>query len=114
MLSDFFGKPVADVQQRKALLTECRIAMWDIVAECDIEGSKDSSVTNTVIADIMEIVDSCPIEAVFCNGKLSYSLTDKHFGTKLQVPLLCMPSTSPQNVSFDITVWQQALRKYMK
>lgn len=113
MLAQYFNMSADNVQQRQLLLQNASIAMWDIVAECDIEGSKDSSITNVVIADISTITSVCPICAVLCNGKLSYDLTVKHFGTKLTVPIERMPSTSSQNVSFDKNVWHNALRQYL-
>ena len=41
-------EPPATVEEKKALLLKNHIAVWDVIASCDIEGSSDSSIKNVV------------------------------------------------------------------
>lgn len=43
------------IPQKKAFLLEHHIALWDVIASCDIAGSSDSSIRN-VTANDMEVI----------------------------------------------------------
>lgn len=43
--------------EKKTFLLSHGIAVWDVIASCDIEGSSDSSIKNVVSNDLTEILD---------------------------------------------------------
>ena len=57
------------IPSKKRLLLEHQLALWDAAAQCDIEGSKDSSIANAVPTDLSVILTRVRIERVLCNGQ---------------------------------------------
>ena len=49
------------IEEKKALLLEHGIAVWDVIASCEIKGSSDSSIRNVVPADLNRILKECNI-----------------------------------------------------
>lgn len=97
------GKPVpVTTDEKKAFLLDSHIALWDVIAECDIIGSSDSSIKNVRAADISVITGLCPDIAVFTNGGTASSLYDKHILIKTSRPAVRLPSTSPANAAWSI------------
>lgn len=91
----------ATIPERKSVLLKNNIAMYDVVEECDIIGSSDSTIRNVVYADIETIVKSSHITHIFLNGKTAYSLFLKAFPNYADIATL-LPSTSPANASFSL------------
>ena len=56
------------IAAKKALLLDGRIALWDVIEECDIKGSSDASIKNVVPARVERIAETARIAAVVCNG----------------------------------------------
>ncbi len=109
MLCGYFGEEIpATVEGKKAFLKTYKIALWDMVISCEIEGSADASVKNAVTADLFEVLNNAPIEKILLNGTLAYQLfLSKYEG--LDVPYEKMPSTSPANPRYTQEVWWNAL-----
>ena len=102
VVSAVFGEetPVT-IEEKKAFLLKNRIALWDVIASCEIIGSSDASITNVQANDIRPILEKAPIEAVFVNGKTAEKMylkyTEKISGRKA----VCLPSTSPANAAWS-------------
>ena len=106
----FFGEEIPEsTDGKKEFLHRRKIALWDMVTECEIEGSADSDVKNASVADLGVILQAAPIEKILLNGTLSYNLFTAHYAD-LAVPYFKMPSTSPANPRFDESVWREQLR----
>lgn len=106
----FFGEEIPEsAEGKKAFVLRRRIALWDIVTECEIEGSADTSVKNASVADLSVIFRVAPIKKILLNGTLSYRLFIERYGN-VSVPYFKMPSTSPANPRFDETAWREQLR----
>ena len=102
-----------DIPEKRTLLLRHHIALWDVIASCEIEGSSDASVRNAVPVDISLITNAATIERVICNGKLAAKLYHQHLEKLVGLPAVAMPSTSPANASCSleklIQAWQIAL-----
>ena len=58
VLSVLFNEEYSlDLTKRKDMLKKHKIALYDVIEECDIEGSADSSIKNVKQIDIVSIVD---------------------------------------------------------
>lgn len=57
------------IESKSDFLHRNHIALWDVIASCDIQGSADTSIKNVVPNDIQIILDSAKIEKIFVNGK---------------------------------------------
>lgn len=111
VISAVFSKPVPQsIEDKKHLLLECGIALWDVIAECDIEGSADSTIKDVRANDLTEILAAAQIERIFLNGSTAYRLYNKLIYTKTGINGTLLPSTSPLNASYSlerlIEAWQ--------
>ena len=114
MLAAVFGEGIpTNIADKRAMLLRHHIALWDVIAICDIEGSSDASVKNPVPVDISVITNSAHIEKVICNGNLAYKLYQRHLEAVVGLPAHVMPSTSPANASYSldklIAAWKDVL-----
>ncbi|MBQ9383710.1 MAG: DNA-deoxyinosine glycosylase [Ruminiclostridium sp.] len=91
----------ADSEGKRALLLEKHIALWDVIAECDIIGSSDSSVRNVIPNDLSVILDSAPIEAIFTNGGTASRIYEKYQFPATGREAIPLPSTSPANAAWS-------------
>lgn len=90
------------IEEKKAFLLANYIAIWDVIASCDIAGSSDSSITNVVVNDIEKILHEAPIEAIFLNGAKACELFMKYCSCKDKAEICKLPSTSPANAAWSL------------
>ena len=90
------------IEEKKALLLRNHIAVWDVIASCDIEGSSDSSIKNVKANDLSVILDNARIRAIYVNGKTAEKYYNKYIEKKINRKALCLPSTSPANAAWNI------------
>lgn len=110
MLAKAYGKSVpTTVADKKSLLDEIGVALWDMVVECEIEGSLDSNIRDYVVADLKKVVENSKIEKIILNGGMSAKLFFKHFPEYADMAI-SLPSTSPANARFDESAWLNALK----
>lgn len=109
LICGYFGENVPEtVEGKRAFLWRRKIALWDVVTSCEIEGSSDASVKHAEIANINDVLLKTKIEKILLNGTLAYDLFVKNYAG-ISVAYEKMPSTSPANPRFDKTVWERAL-----
>ena len=108
-LCEAFGEQtVTTVQEKKRLCLSCGVALWDIVASCEIQGSMDANITDYTLVDLSRILDVCNIQKILCNGATAYKFTKSVYNG--EVPLYKLSSTSPANPRFNKDEWLQHLR----
>ncbi len=90
------------VEEKRQLILSHRLALWDVIAECEIEGSADSTIKNVVPNDLTKILDNGNIKAIFVNGKTAEKYFMKYTEPKIGVKAICLPSTSPANASYNL------------
>lgn len=114
LLREYFGCYFGDDALAKTeFLLSRGIALWDVVASCEIVGSADADIKFPTVANIKKVVDGSKIRAIICNGKKSFELYSAHFDFPVKV--YALPSTSPANVSFDKSAWFAAFDElYLK
>lgn len=70
VLSGIYHEEVpVTISEKKAFLLRNHVALWDVIASCDIVGSSDSSIKNVTVNDIAMIKNAAQIEAVYANGR---------------------------------------------
>ena len=103
--------------EKKSLLLRHGVALWDVIASCDIAGSSDASITNVVPNDLSRILDAAPVRRIFCNGGTSYACYKKYCRAKLGREAVQLPSTSPANARWTkeklVEAWGAALKPYL-
>ena len=88
--------------EKKHMLLKHKIALWDVIASCDIKGSSDSSITNVVPNDIGKILVQTKIKNIFVNGKTADRLYIKYIEPDINIKAVCLPSTSPANAMWSL------------
>lgn len=59
------------IEEKKEMLLRNHIAVYDVIWQCKITGSSDSSIKDVVPADITTIVELSKIRKIYANGKLA-------------------------------------------
>lgn len=90
------------IEEKKKLLLENRIAIWDVISQCDIAGSSDSSIKNVVPADIGRVLKNSNIKKIYANGNTAKKLYDKYVLPKVHIEIEGLPSTSPANAGYSL------------
>ena len=109
ILFGFFGEEVQEsTAAKREFLLRRGIALWDVVAECEIVGSKDDSISREKLADLPMLMERGNISHIFLNGNKAYSLFAARFPHYLPLARK-LPSTSPANPRFSGEVWREAL-----
>lgn len=90
------------IEEKKHLLLDFNIALWDVIESCDIIGSSDSSIQNVIPNDLNMILDNSSIETIFANGKTAAKLYEKYSQKVTGMPIITLPSTSPANAAFRL------------
>lgn len=103
VLANVFQAEVPDtIEEKKAFLLEHRIAVWDVIGQCEITGSSDSSIRNVVPNSISKILETTKIEQIFVNGKKAEQLYQRYIYPQTKRNAICLPSTSPANASWNL------------
>ena len=90
------------IEERKEFLLRHNIALYDVIYECDINGSDDSSIENVVPIDLVGLLRTYPnIKRVFTTGKKAKALYDKYLLPLLDMEAIGLPSSSPRNASMS-------------
>ena len=103
VIAALFDRPVpADIPEKKELILSHGLALWDSIASCVITGSSDASIRDVRANDLRIILDSCPIERIYCNGRKSHEMYNKYILPVLGREAVCLPSTSPANAQWSL------------
>jgi len=98
-----FGQPVPQtVEEKKLLILDNGLALWDSIASCEITGSSDASIRNARANDMGIILNSCSIERIYCNGRKSHELYQRYIEPETGREAVCLPSTSPANAKWTL------------
>ena len=102
------------VEEKKALLLRHGIALWDVIASCEVTGSSDASIRNVVPNDPGEILKKARITRIYTNGQTAHKLYRKYLAEGISLPEEALPSTSPANAAWSleklITAWSVILK----
>ena len=90
-------QPPATIEEKTALLLRHRLALWDVLASCEITGASDASIKNPVANDIPALIVSSRITRVLCTGATSARLYAKLVFPKTNIPCEILPSPSAAN-----------------
>lgn len=101
--SAVFGVPEPrTIEEKQAFLLSHGIAVWDVIASCEITGSSDSSIKNVVPNDLTKILTVADIKEIFVNGKTAEKFYNKYIRDSLGREVVCLPSTSPANAAWSV------------
>lgn len=111
VLAAVYGNEVPQtVEEKKAFLLRNGVAVWDVIASCEIQGSADSSIKDAVPTDLSGILAQAPVRRIYVNGKKAEQLYRKYQAKQTGIEAVCLPSTSPANAAWGmerlVEAWQ--------
>ena len=90
------------VPERRAFLLRHGVALWDVIAACEITGSSDASIRSPEINELGPILEAAPIRAIFVNGATAARLYRRYAQPLTGRPACQLPSTSPANAAWSL------------
>ena len=103
VIARIFGEERPQTREEKIeLALRNHMAVWDVIESCDIVGSSDSSIKNVVPNDLSEIIRKTKIRKIFINGRTAEKFYKKYQAKAVDIPALCLPSTSPANAAWSV------------
>ncbi|MDE7416864.1 MAG: DNA-deoxyinosine glycosylase [Lachnospiraceae bacterium] len=117
VISAVFGETEPDtIAEKKEFLLRNNVALWDVIASCDIIGSSDSSIKNVKGNDMNVILSAADIQTIFLNGGKAHELFMKYcvkYVHEGKPTLVKLPSTSPANAVWSLegltNTWRDAI-----
>lgn len=98
-----FKEKIGDsILDKKKFLTKHKIALWDVIASCEIDGSKDSSIKNVKVNNILELIKNSNVKYIFTTGKKAYELYNKYCFNTIKIRAICLYSPSPANCAISL------------
>lgn len=110
------AKGLLDYAAKRELLLKNRIALWDVIKECDRKTSKDSDIENEVVNDFTTLLNNYPnIQTIVFNGHKPKMYFDIYVKLNKPVDLKVVKSTSPsnnRNYSLEelIAIWKPIIK----
>ena len=101
ILSILFNTELKTISNKENFLLNNNIAIFDMIEECDINGSSDSSIKNIKVNNLIPIIKNSNIKYIFCTGKLSYNLYQKYY-KDLNLECFYLPSPSSANATYSL------------
>lgn len=103
ILSKIYNEEIPNtIKEKKEFLIKHKIALWDVIASCEITGSNDNSIKNVTPNDINKIISNSNITKIFTTGNKAYELYNKYCLNKTNIKAIKLPSTSPAYCKKDI------------
>lgn len=103
VIAAIFDEPAPrTIEEKRDMLLRHHIALWDVLASCEIEGASDASIRDAQPNDLARIFDAADIRAVFATGTKASELYRKLIEPTLGAPCTTLPSTSPANAKMKL------------
>lgn len=90
------------IEEKRTFLLQNHIALWDVIASCEIVGSSDSSIRNVIPNDLSPIFAAAQIRQVYVNGGTAAKFYAKYQQPALEKSAVRLPSTSPANAAWTL------------
>lgn len=104
VLATVYGESIPLTREERCeLLFRHRIAVWDVLSRCRIEGASDSSIRDPEPNDIAGLLQKAPIRAVFTTGQTATRLYRRLCEPHTGIAAIPLPSTSPANARLSLT-----------
>lgn len=116
VLGKLFNEELNNIEMKKDFLKKYKIALYDVVEQCEIKGSADASMKKIIPTNIKEIIDNSNIALIILNGSTATKYYQKFF-SDLKIKTISLPSTSPANAKFhleDLIQEYQIILSYLR
>ena len=90
------------IEEKREMLLDNYVAVWDVIASCSIVGSSDTSIKDVVVNDFSRILENSKVERIYVNGGKAYELYHKYAEKVTGIQAVKLPSTSPANAAWSL------------
>jgi hypoxanthine-DNA glycosylase len=97
--------------EKRSFLRRHRIAVWDVIASCEIQGSSDQSIKNAVPNNLSIILKAANIQRIFTNGSTATRLYRRYMEKEIGIEAIPLPSGSPANAAWSLDALVDAWKK---
>lgn len=98
VLSRIFDDPLPrTVEEKRKLVLSHGIALWDVLASCEISGADDSSIRKPEANDLFIVLSAAPIARIFTTGGTAFALYNRLCRGVTGREAVRLPSTSSAN-----------------
>lgn len=101
------------IADKKDLMLNNHIALWDVIASCRVQGAADSSIRDVVPTRLDEILAWSSVNKIFANGNTALRLYMRYHFPLTKMPITGLPSSSPANARWSleslIKEWRQIM-----
>ena len=104
----------ASIEEKTTLLLRHRLALWDVLASCEITGASDASIKNPVANDIPALIARSSITRVLCTGGTSARLYTRLVLPQTKIPCEILPSPSAANARMRLTDLAREYRRIIE
>lgn len=90
------------IAEKRAMLLARHVAVWDVIASCEITGSSDASIRDVTPNDLSRILNVADIRAIYTNGGKAHQLYQRYLLNETGRQACLLPSTSPANAGYSL------------
>ena len=107
-------------RSRCARLKHLGFGLWDVLGECERQGSLDQAIRAPRANDLARFASTFRLERIWFNGQTARRLFDRLAAPDFDrdarpIGLQTLPSTSPANTRREkLAVWRRALRRAVR
>jgi len=117
IMDDLVGA-TGSYQSRCRQLKARGIALWDVLGACERQGALDTKIRKPVPNDLQGFITRHKgLRKVCLNGRKAEALYRKHFGKRIPLKAVYLPSTSPAHAAVrhdgKLRAWRKALRGWV-
>ena len=105
---------VDTLEKKRRMILSHGLALYDVIEECDIIGSSDSSIRNALPADIKSIIEASRIKRILVNGRTAEKYYVKYQEKQTGIKAIVLPSTSPANAAWHLEELTEAWRRVLQ
>lgn len=98
------------IEEKREMLLAHHVAVWDVIASCEITGSSDASIRDVVPNDLSVILSCADIREIYTNGGKAHQLYQKYIYPENGREAHSLPSTSPANAGWTQERLEEAWR----
>lgn len=84
-------------EEKKKMMLDHHIALWDVLKQCQIKGADDNSISQAEVNDINYLLKQTEIKKIYTTGLKATQLYKKHCFKDTGIASIYLPSTSPAN-----------------
>lgn len=111
VLSAVYNEPTpTENDARAALILRHGLALWDVLASCEIVGASDASIRDPIANDVVSLLSQTAVSRVLTTGATAARLYTQLLFPKTGMACIALPSTSAANARMTLPALTQAYR----